>query len=299
MVILKREILTNSIRQITELCAKGELVLPDDYVVSNAMQNAWLVLMETVDRDKRPVLEVCTKVSIINALRRMAIQGLDVAKQQCYFIARKDVLCLDRSYWGDIAIAQRVVPGIEVRFDLVYADDEVEFRITNGLKEIVVSSKPANVDDNKIVGAYCIVVNEFGVVIRSDYMSLDQIKKSWTMSKTYKPENEGGTHVTFKGRMCNRTVVRRCVSPIWRTSTDKHLMAAIRESEIDVIESDLADAAELNANVMPILEAQSTVTTAIPTTAQPAAADAFDKMADAVLVPETPVEEQAPWNSSP
>ena len=38
-----------------------ELELPSNYSVSNALKSAYLILRETQTRDKRPVLEACTK----------------------------------------------------------------------------------------------------------------------------------------------------------------------------------------------------------------------------------------------
>lgn len=62
------------------------LVMPPDYNMQNAIMSAYLTLKQTVDKDKRPVLEFCNKESIANAVLDMATAGLDVSKAQGYFI---------------------------------------------------------------------------------------------------------------------------------------------------------------------------------------------------------------------
>ena len=55
---------------------EGNLVLPDNYAVGNAMRAANLILSETKDKDKKPALEVCTNQSISRALLRMIVLGM-------------------------------------------------------------------------------------------------------------------------------------------------------------------------------------------------------------------------------
>lgn len=94
--------------KLRKFADKGELVLPSNYSIENALKSAWLMLQETVDKDKRPVLLACTKASIANALLDMAVQGLNPGKKQCYFIAfGTKLLCL-RSYFGAMVVAERV-----------------------------------------------------------------------------------------------------------------------------------------------------------------------------------------------
>jgi recombination protein RecT len=59
--------------------------MPANYSYSNALKSAYLILSETVDREKKPVLQRCSQASIINTLLDMTIQGLSSAKKQCYF----------------------------------------------------------------------------------------------------------------------------------------------------------------------------------------------------------------------
>ncbi len=78
------------------------------------MKSAWLILQAAVDKDKKPVLEVCSKNSIANALLDMVVQGLNPAKKQCYFIAYGNGLACQRSYFGTMAVTKQVAGAKEI-----------------------------------------------------------------------------------------------------------------------------------------------------------------------------------------
>lgn len=71
LATIKQEVFDIVERKVHEYTDRGELVLPAGYSAGNAMKSAWLILQETTDTNKRPVLENCTKPSIINALQTM------------------------------------------------------------------------------------------------------------------------------------------------------------------------------------------------------------------------------------
>ena len=54
----------------TQLTKKQEygLSFPKDYSVPNALNSAYLILQETVDNNKKPVLQSCSKQSIASSL---------------------------------------------------------------------------------------------------------------------------------------------------------------------------------------------------------------------------------------
>ena len=55
-------------KRVESFTADGSLVLPKSYSVGNNLKSAWLILQEAVDRNNKPVLEVCTRASIANAI---------------------------------------------------------------------------------------------------------------------------------------------------------------------------------------------------------------------------------------
>src|SRR5690606_31984762 len=135
--MLKRLTVDVVARRINELMRSRELHLPADYSVQNALKSAWLILQEVKDKDGRPALQVCTRDSIANALLDMAVQGLNPAKRQCYFIAYGQTLVCQRSYFGDMALVKRILPRAEIWFNVVYEGDEFEYEFDRGRKRIV------------------------------------------------------------------------------------------------------------------------------------------------------------------
>lgn len=240
-------------KMVREAVEKSTLQLPQDYSADNALKAAWLTLQETKDKNDMPVLQVCTEISIMNALMQMVIEGLTTAKDQGYFMAYGNVLAWQRSYFGDQALAKRLVPGIDIYSAVVYLGDEFEFEIIRGRK--VVSkhkSSLENQDPSKIKAAYCGAYKEdTGEDLGAIIMTYADIKQSWSMSKTYK-ENGAGPHNKFPDRFCQRTVTRRRCLPIINTSSDAELLRAIRQYEAFVAEAEASSVASINANAQPI-----------------------------------------------
>ena len=58
-------------QEIHDLVAKHDVTLPDDYAVGNAIQSAYLNLLEVKDMAGNYALSVCDKASIIRALRNI------------------------------------------------------------------------------------------------------------------------------------------------------------------------------------------------------------------------------------
>ena len=59
--------------RVRDLVNQGELDIPPGYSPENAMKAAWLVLQETLDKNKKPVLQSCSQASIANSLFSMAV----------------------------------------------------------------------------------------------------------------------------------------------------------------------------------------------------------------------------------
>src|SRR5690606_20910731 len=138
---------------------RGEIHFPANYSPENAMKSAWLILQNTLDREKRPVLEVCTKDSIANSLLDMVVQGLNPAKKQGYFIAYGKQLVFQRSYFGTMAVTKRVTGAKDICAEVVYEGDEFEFEISRGRKKITKHKQTvASINGGKIVAAYCTIV---------------------------------------------------------------------------------------------------------------------------------------------
>jgi recombination protein RecT len=153
--VKEKNIIDDVLSKVVQFRESGELVLPKDYSAENALKSAYLILSEAVDKQKNPVLTVCTKASIANSLLDMVVQGLSPMKNQCYFIPYGDKLQLSRSYLGSIAVARRV--GLKsIVANVVFQDDIFSYQIDSktGLYSIIDHTQELqNIDISKIRGA--------------------------------------------------------------------------------------------------------------------------------------------------
>jgi recombination protein RecT len=220
----EKNISAKVLNQIQEFTAKGEIQMPPNYSPENAIKGAWLVLQETVDRNKKPVLEVCTKVSIASALFKMCMEGLSAFKGQGYFIAYGAKLSWDRDYNGARALAKRVADVKAVPANVVFEGDEFEYSVDleTGMQKLVKHNpNPDNRIMDKLKGAYAIVIYNDG---RShlEYMTKDEIHTAWQQGPN---KGTSPAHIKFPQEMFKKTVIKRaCKEPI-NSSDDGYLFA--------------------------------------------------------------------------
>ena len=223
LALIKKDVVDVVSNKVQEFVARGELHLPPNYSVENAMKSAWLILQNTVDKDKRPVLQVCTKDSIANALLDMAVQGLNPAKKQGYFIAYGKHLVFQRSYFGTMAVTKRVTGAKDIFAEVVYKGDEFEYTIKNGNKYIMKHiQRIENVDPDNIDAAYCTIIFDDDRQF-TDVMTWDEIQKAWSKSKN-NPDREGSTHKEFAQEMARKTVINRACKRYLNSSDDGSLL---------------------------------------------------------------------------
>lgn len=248
LALIKKDVVDVVGKKVQEFVSKGELHLPPNYSVENAMKSAWLILQNTVDKDKRPVLQVCTKDSIANSLLDMAVQGLNPAKKQGYFIAYGKQLVFQRSYFGTMAVTKRVAGAKDIFAEVVYKGDEFEYTIKNGNKYIMKHiQKIENVDPDNIVAAYCTIIFDDDRQF-TDIMTWQEIQKAWSKSKM-NPEKEGSTHKEFAQEMCRKTVINRACKRYLNSSDDGSLlMYHVNRADEVAAEAEVEAEIEENAN---------------------------------------------------
>lgn len=228
-VALQRNVCDEVIARVNKLEQDKMLVLPKDYAVENHLKAAWLILQETVDRNNKPVLEVCTKPSIANCLLDMTLQGLSASKKQCYFVAYGNKLTLMRSYFGTVAIAKRAGNiKTEPIANVVYEGDEFIYEIDpdTSLTHIVKhTQKMENINMQQIKGAYAIVKLANGQT-QVTVMSIQQIKAAWAQGR-----GGGNTkaHTNFTDEMCKKTVIGRACKMVINSSDDAWLYDGKRD----------------------------------------------------------------------
>lgn len=226
---------------------KRGLSFPANYNVNNELVLAYLTLQET------GILKKCDKASIANALVNMCVMGLSVEKKQCYFIPYGDKCVLQRSYLGDEAMARRC-GLVQVSAQLVYQGDTLKYTIEHG--EPVISEhlqEFENIDPDKIIGAYAKATMSDGTS-HTEIMTMPDIYQAWRQNRNYRA-GSGGVHEKFKGEMCKKTVIRRCLKRIISTYGEEQMVAVVEDTpEIanhDIIEAEQALIVEEQANNTP------------------------------------------------
>lgn len=209
--------------QITLLQDAGSLRLPENYAVGNQLKLAWLKLITIENREGKKALEFCTKESICNALLEMCIEGLSVAKKQCDFIMYGNKLTYSREYHGTIALARRVggVMGVP-KGRCIYQDDIFEYSVDPETDDIRIDrheQKLANIDMNKIIGAYSILHLEDGTK-HVEIMTMLQIRQAWMQGAT---KGQSPAHKNFPDQMAIKTVDGRACKLYITTSDDAGL----------------------------------------------------------------------------
>lgn len=220
--------------RVNDLAKHGGLDIPKNYSIENAVKSAFLILQDTEDRNKKPVLSVCTQASVSNAILKMVAQGMNPAKAQCYFIAYGDKLNYQRSYQGSIALAKRVGNVKEVNANIIYDGDEyaTEVNTDTGRRRLLKHDSPfENRDDKKIKGGYAIVLFNDGTS-RLEEMTIAEIKASWMMGQT---KGNSPAHSGFAGEMAKKTIINRALKTIINSSSDSDLMDEDSVSSIEAI----------------------------------------------------------------
>ena len=262
LALIKKDVVDTVTSKVREFTSAGELHFPANYSVENAMKSAWLILQETKaktpDKKEVPALSYCTRDSIANALLSMAVQGLNPAKKQCYFIAYGNQLVCQRSYFGNIYLAKLADPEIEdIVGTTVYEGDEFEYYIYRGktfIRKHVQSL--GNVDKKKIVAAYATVLRKDGNEAKeySDIMTMEQIKQAWKQSKMYPIDDRGNiktgsTHDKFTADMAEKTVINGICKQIINTSTDSYLvLETYRKTEDAIVTAEASETIAQHAN---------------------------------------------------
>lgn len=234
------------------------LTFPKDYNYKNELMGAYLVLKETTDANKKPVLQSCTQASIANTLMDMVTMGLSIQKKQCYPVAYGGKLQCQVSVYGNTCIARRY--GLsKISGMVIYDDDEFKYHIEDG--EIVIDSHIQdfmNIDIDKIRGAYAVATMNDGSK-HVELMNMSMIKKAWAQGFGYR-ENGNGTHQKFTDQMCIKTVKNRCLKHIIRTHGTYGIDSVIDEMEErekdDRIAEDVQYDIQQNANTVDFEEVE-------------------------------------------
>ena len=217
LAIIQKDITDTVSNKLSELEQTG-LSLPPNYNAQNALKSAFFKLQETLDSNKKPALEVCSRESIANSLLDMVVQGLSPAKTQCYFIVYGKKLQLNRSYFGTQAVLKRLNGIKNIWANVIYEGDDFVMAVDKGKEVLVKHDTKFENRDNSIIGVYAIVEREDDSQ-ELTVMTKKEIETAWNQSKTRQD-----VHKKFPQEMAKRTVINRAAKNIINTSDDSDLL---------------------------------------------------------------------------
>ncbi len=243
--------------KVHEFMRSGQLDLPKDYSVENALKFAYLALHTVENKDNQKIIVdgkltgVCTTASIANALLDMIVQGLDPNKDQVYFLVYGKMLSAQRSYFGSMAVAERV--NLKIKdwgYGVVYQGDEFKYGIKNGKKSVIDHVQDfENINNDKILGAYAMALDKDGNPITTEIMTIEQIHQSWKQSPMRPFDDQGklkasSMHAKFPADFSLRTVINKLAKFLINSSSDNALLLErINRSE------EMADAAAVQVEI--------------------------------------------------
>lgn len=220
-----------ALAEIKKLEENKELVIPSDYIVENALKSAYLHLAQLEGRNSAYALQDVTGESVTEALKDMVIQAVSVNKKQCYFIPYGNQLKLQLSYFGNISVAKRF-SGIKDCFaNCIYKGDEVkiEFRGEEMRKTVVAHTTQFGNEDNEILGAYAVVIENDGT-IKHEVMTKKEIIAAWEQGPM---KGKSPAHNKFQQEMCKKTAINRITKHYINTSDDSSVLATAYNRTIE------------------------------------------------------------------
>lgn len=241
------------IARIEQLCQVG-FVMPKDFNYVNAIKASMMVLQELKDKDGKLATEVCTPVSIQQALFKMCVGGLDASKKQCYFIVRGTQLCYQESYFGKALQVKRIFPNWEPLPRVVYKGDDFAFTtdIKTGRRVLLRHEQTLESLDADFVGAYLYLPCKDGG--QDLYvMSKREILAAWSKSSS----SQQLTHKTFPVKMIGKTVVNSGCNMIINSTPE---LADVADEEFaeqyQPIDIPAHEVQEVNVDEIPVAELQ-------------------------------------------
>ena len=202
--------------------------MPPGYSPQNALKSAFF---ELTNNSGGNLLQLAannpeTKTSISNALLDMVIQGLSPAKKQCYFIKYGNKVQLMRSYFGTMAVLDRVTGGADITPVVVREGDVFEIAMDG--PDLVVAKHETSFEnlDNDIKAAYVVIKLANGKEVTT-VMTKKQIDKSWSKAKTKNVQND------FPEEMAKRTVINRAAKYLINTSNDNDLFVQAAKDTLE------------------------------------------------------------------
>ncbi|MCQ4139194.1 recombinase RecT [Chryseobacterium sp. EO14] len=246
---VKKDISAQVLAKVDAFQAAGELRIPKDYSPENALKSAYLILTEQENSQKKPVLEVCTKESIANALLKMVVWGLSPMKKQCDFIPYGNKLECSIEYTGNIVLAKRFGGLKDIKARAIFKQDQFEFEVnpeTGKIKIVTHKQTLESIGSKDVVGAYAVMeMADGGRDV--EIMSMQQIRDAWNQGAM---KGNSPAHKNFPDQMAMKTVINRACKLLIRGSDDAVLFGDDDENAkpLDRVSEDVNQNIRENAN---------------------------------------------------
>lgn len=225
---------------------KGKIRPLPGYDLGSEIGTAMLKIAQTKDKNGAPALSVCTKESVLSAMRDMSLQGLSMGRNQCYPIVYGNTLQIQRSYFGTIAVFQRMFPHLKVTANVLYNGDDYEYRVDDIYDFTYIANVKSKLEnrDKGIVAAYgSIIDTRTKERVYACVMSKYEIDKCWSKARTKNVQQD------FPQEMAKRTLINRMCKLYVNTCTavdPSFVEAYIRTTENEYDEERPATPAEVD-----------------------------------------------------
>lgn len=244
---VKADITAQVLSKVNAFQQSGELRLPDNYSPENALKSAYLILLETKNKDGKHALTYCTQASIANALLKMVVWGLSPLKKQCDLIMYGDRLECGIEYTGNIVLAKRYGGMKDIKANAIVKGDVFEFQVDTetGYRKIIKHEQSLeNMGSKEIIGAYAVITMQDGTK-DVEIMNFAQIKQAWGQGAT---KGNSPAHQNFPDQMSIKTVINRACKLLIRGSDDAVLYNKEDDENQESIEETVKQNIAANAN---------------------------------------------------
>lgn len=244
LVEAKKDITSQVLAKIDAFQSAGELRLPKEYSVENALKSAYIILSDP----KNNLLAKCDKSSVAEALLKMVIYGVSPIKKQCYFVPYGEKLECSISYAGNIAIAKRFGNLKSIKGNAIFEGDNFEFEVDSvtGRRKVISHSQTLeSVGSLVLKGAYAVYELEDGTS-DVEVMNIKQIQASWAQGGA---KGNSPAHKNFPDQMAIKTVLNRACKLLISSSDDSVLYDSLEEEKtIDVTSENVSHEVKTKAN---------------------------------------------------
>jgi len=251
-VAIKEKTISDAVlSKINAFQQAGQIKLPADYSPENALKAAYLILLETKNRDGALALQHCSKESVANALLKMVVWGLSPLKKQCDFIMYGNTLDCTPEYTGNIVLAKRYGKLKDINAIAIFKDDVFEFKVDTktGRKMVTKHEQTlASIGSKELQGAYAVYELMDGT-INTEIMNMSQIIQAWNQGSM---KGNSPAHKNFPDQMACKTVINRACKLLIRGSDDAVLYSSETEEKVDAKYEDAQYEVVENANKTPL-----------------------------------------------